>query len=89
MATGAIASAIGVGTIFANRYKEDKKDSKARHIANTEKTKRQGIMAQAEEQEKTNIANESVRRQKAKARQRTIYAGANQTQNIYKKYLGG
>lgn len=42
-----------------------------------------------EEQEKTEIAQESVRRQKARARRRTIFAGQPLEENIFRRTLGG
>jgi hypothetical protein len=42
-----------------------------------------------EQQEAAEIAQESVRKQKAKARRRTIFAGQPLEQNIFRQTLGG
>lgn len=42
-----------------------------------------------EQQEATETAQESVRKQKARARRRTIFAGQPLEQNIFRKTLGG
>ena len=74
-----------------SQMERKKKQAKERARATQMRLQKEAEAAQKlqEEQEKREIAQESVRKQKAKARQRTIFAGQPLEQNIFRRTLGG
>jgi hypothetical protein len=82
-----ISSKGGIDTVINRPVTQAKKQAEK---AEQDAAKRQAQQAAslAEEKKKTAIANESVRKQKEKARRRTIFAGQNMEENIFRKILG-
>lgn len=96
MASGAAIAAVASGLIGGsaaakNVQKRKEKQVKERANASATRLKQEEEAAQKlqEQQEATETAQESVRKQKAKARRRTIFAGQPLGQNIFRKTLGG
>jgi len=95
LATGIFAPATGGASLIADaglsQMERKKKQAKERARATQMRLQKEAEAAQKlqEEQEKREIAQESVRKQKAKARQRTIFAGQPLEQNIFRRTLGG
>jgi len=96
MASGAAIATIASG-LFAggaaakNVQRRKEKQVRERVEATTARLKQEAETAQKlqEQQEAAEIAQESVRKQKAKARRKTIFAGQPLEQNIFRKTLGG
>lgn len=96
-----MSSGLGIGRVIRNKpqallsgrstFREMKKErakSERRRTAVFEKQAAEAEKARAEEEEKRKIADESVRQQKEKARRRTIFAGQNMEESIFRKVLG-
>jgi glycyl-tRNA synthetase beta subunit len=82
-----VANLTSVGMIA----KRKKKQARERANATAIRLEQEAEVAQKlqEQEEKTEVAQESVRKQKARARRRTIFAGQPLEQNIFRKTLGG
>ena len=96
MASGAAIATVASGLLAGgaaakNVQKRKEKQVKERANASATRLKQEEEAAQKlqEQQEATETAQESVRKQKAKARRRTIFAGQPLEQNIFRKTLGG
>lgn len=96
MASGAAIAAVtagllGGGAAAKNVQQRKEKKVKERIQATQNRLKSEAEAAQKlqEEQEKKQIAQESVREQKARARRRTIFAGQPLEENIFRRTLGG
>jgi ribulose kinase len=77
--------------VALSQMERKKKQAKERAQASQTRLQQEAEAAQKlqEEREKKEIAQESVRKQKAKARQRTIFAGRLLEENIFRRTLGG
>ena len=87
-----VASAGLLATDVAlSQMERRKKQAKERAQATQIRLQQEAETAQKlqEEREKKEIAQESVRKQKARARRRTIFAGQPLEENIFRRTLGG
>jgi hypothetical protein len=96
MASGTALAVAGLGALIGgasakhhmNRQKsQGRKEAEA--AAAEAARKAEEALKLKEQKEKTEIANESVRQQKIKARKRTIFAGDQIEENMFRKTLGG
>ena len=80
-----------VTEVGLSQMERKKKQAKERAQASQIRLQQEAETAQKlqEEKEKREIAQESVRKQKARARQRTIFAGRLLEENIFRRTLGG
>ena len=85
------AGLLGGGAAAKNVQQRKEKQVKERIQATQNRLQSEAIAAQKlqEEQEKKEIAQESVREQKARARRRTIFAGQPLEETIFRRTLGG
>lgn len=96
MASGAAIAAVTAGLLGGGaaaknvqQRKEEKVKERIQATQNRLKSEAEAAQKLQEEQEKRGIAQESVRKQKARARQRTIFAGQPLEENIFRRTLGG
>lgn len=96
MASGAAIAAVAAGLLGGGaaaknvqQRKEKKVKERIQATQNRLKSEAEAAQKLQEEQEKKQIAQESVREQKARARRRTIFAGQPLEENIFRRTLGG
>ena len=95
LAAAALAPVTGGASLAAeaglSQMERKKKQAKERAQASQIRLQQEAETAQKlqEEREKKEVAQESVRKQKARARQRTIFAGRLLEENIFRRTLGG
>ncbi len=96
MASGTALAVAGLGALVGGataKHHMNRQESlgkkEANAAADAEARKAAEALKLKEQKEKTEIANESVRQQKIKARKRTIFAGDQVEENTYRKTLGG
>lgn len=90
LAVAGLGALVGGATAKHHMNRQQSQGRKEAEVAAAEAARKAAEALKLKEQkEKTEIANESVKQQKIRARKRTIFAGDQVEENTYRKSLGG